>query len=187
MLAWVSLSRERLRTGACGLESMEEPRTLLLIFIAFFYFPNFPQIPCITYAFEKSHWDLLRGREECSSQAPLPPDSARPPTPARGKPSALHRPALTGASSPSHRFGSSGSNSEIVSASSVTPLSLPSPATVFAPQCLSRRDHPMSSPRTRQPGPAGLPSGTPGRLVAGRGRTAFRFPPFISQAGRHRC
>ena len=49
VLAWVSLSRERLRTDVCGLESTEEPRTLLLICIAFLYFPNFPQMPCITY------------------------------------------------------------------------------------------------------------------------------------------
>lgn len=152
-----------------------------------FIFQIFRKYHASLTQFEKSHWDLLREREESSSQAPLPPDSVRPPTPSpRVKPSALHRPALTGASSPSHSFGSSGSNSEIVSASSVIPLTLPSPSAVFAPQCLSCRDHPMSSPRTRQPGPAGLPSGTPGRLVGGRGRTSFRFPPFISQADRHR-
>lgn len=62
---------------------------------------------------------------EGSPQAPLPPDSVHPPTPVPSptprSPLPSHRPTLAGASFPSHSFSFSGSNSEIVSASSMIP------------------------------------------------------------------
>ena len=91
----------------------------LLIFIAFLYFPNVPQMPCITYAIWGNQPGLLRGRVEGSYQASLPLDSGLPSYPQAhagkaGLPQDSFLPscrsALAGTFTPRHNFGSFWSN-----------------------------------------------------------------------------